>query len=66
MKSNDITQGGSPKPRRAEPLQPDRPSRGDQAEPVDDDADAAQAEAHCKRVEQEQQALKPRRAPLPA
>jgi hypothetical protein len=55
--TRDKTQGGAPKPPRAEPLQPDRPGRGtDRTEPGADSTPTGDEQAR-RQAEQEKAAL---------
>lgn len=53
--SQPKTPSGAPQPRRAEPLQPDRPGRGDKQQPGA--GEAQQKESDAQRREQEENAL---------
>lgn len=55
--SQDRTRGGAPKPRRAEPTQPDRPARGDEREAPVEDRGAPSPADRDKLREQEKTAI---------
>jgi hypothetical protein len=52
-----VTNSGTSKPQRAQPLQPDRPGRGDERMRDDRSPQDAQDKAAAQRAEQEAQAL---------
>ena len=58
--SDKRTTGGAPVPRRAEPLQPDRPGRGDRQQPpsdADPDPDHAPADSADRQRQQSEDAI---------
>jgi hypothetical protein len=55
--SQERTKGGAPKPRRAAPIQPDRPARGDEREAPAQDGAAPESADGGKLREQEKTAV---------